>query len=88
MTAQTHPVPPGNGRLVRRLLLLVAGAFALNASAADVSRGEALVKNPPRPTGRRSLLRRPHRFAGGAAVLQKSINMLRLFEGKPTSTAM
>ena len=25
---QTHPVPPSNGRLVRRLLLLVAGAFA------------------------------------------------------------
>jgi cytochrome c oxidase assembly protein subunit 11 len=28
MMEQTHPAPPSNGRLVRRLLLLVAGAFA------------------------------------------------------------
>jgi len=28
MMDQTHPIPPSNGRLVRRLLLLVAGAFA------------------------------------------------------------
>jgi cytochrome c oxidase assembly protein subunit 11 len=28
MMEQTQPVPPSNGRLVRRLLLLVAGAFA------------------------------------------------------------
>jgi cytochrome c oxidase assembly protein subunit 11 len=28
MMEQTHPAPPSNGRLVRRLLLLVAAAFA------------------------------------------------------------